>query len=376
MIKKHINSCILVFLISVFSHAQSKIPQIPAEWPLHTQNAMNIARDTLLKHLKDYDKRADDFNAKCAGMIAPENKTLIAACQAESDAMDIQAAALTKEKENFLFWFHDNEKIYAAYIASKAFQEKEQEKFDKMRAEWTQAQKQLVQNRLNEPNRLCSGICNALKINEPPLPYKKFDELQSGDVILFSPNLEGGLTIDKITGKIISAADKIVSRSAVTGASHTVTYLKEENGKKLFLDNNPGQGPKIITEEEILLKYADRTAQVASPGSYGVAQPLNNEEAARLYNAAKEMEAKNIAAKIEKAGSLFDKTNYGIFKENIVCSEASWILLKSTGRKMPLSKSWLAKAVGIDFSPSDFYDNSQYFLVTPLSIGSSKRGNE
>lgn len=362
-------SAILLFPGSFLSaQDEVKIPKIPAEWPLHTQYSMNNQRDMLIKHLKEYDKRVNEFNSRCGGTISPDNKTQIAFCQQESAAIDILNDAVDKERDRFLFWFHDNEKIYAAYIVSKAFQEKEQEKFDKMNTEWSKAQKGTIQQRLKHPNQWSAGIYKAIKENVPPLPYKKFNELESGDVILFSPNMEEDLTIDKITGKIINVADKIASGSKTSEASHSITYLKEENGKKLFLDNNPGQGPQIITEDALLLKYTDRGAQVAKLSNYGIAQPLNKEEADKLYKAAKEMEAKNISAKIEKTGNLFDNTNYGISKENIVCSEASWILLKSTGRKMPLTKSWVTKSVGIDFSPADFYENTQYFLVTPLSL--------
>ena len=363
-----------VFFLS--AQDKVKIPSVPVEWPLHTYNSMIKIRDSLVKHINEYDKRAIEFNSRCEGTIPAENKTLIAACQQESDALDILSDAVDKERDNFLYWFYDNEKIYAAYLASKAFQDKEQQKFDKLNAEWTKAQKGAIQQRLQKANGWSDAIYNSLKKNESPLPYKKFEELESGDVILFSPKMEEDLTIDKITGKIINMADKIASGLKTSEASHSITYLKEENGKKLFLDNNPGQGPQIITEDALLLKYIDRDARVAKLSNYGIAQPLNKGEADKLYKAAKEMEAKNISAKMEKSGNLFDNTNYGITKENIVCSEASWMLLKYTGRKMPLTKSWVAKTVGIDFSPSDFYDNTQYFLVTPLSLNSQKNKNE
>ena len=356
-------------IISLLAQDEIKIPDIPADWPLHTQYSMNKQREILITHLKAYDSKVTAFNNRC-GVIPAENKALFSACQQESDALDIESGVLDKERDQFLYWFHDNEKIYAAYVASKAFLEKEQEKIDKMNAaDWVKAQQDLIQNRIREPNKLCNDICNSLKKNEPSLPYKKFNELESGDVILFSPNMNEELTVDKITGKIISLTDKFTSGTKTAEASHTITYLKEENGKKLFLDNNPGQGPKILTEEAVLLKYGDRNAQVAKLSNYGVAQPLNQKEAMKLYEAAKEMEAKNITFQKEHSKNLIDNTNYGIWGgNNIVCSEASWALLKSTGRKMPDSRSTVAKAFGVSFSPSDFYENTQYFLVTPLSL--------
>lgn len=238
---------------------------------------------------------------------------------------------------------------------------KKQSEFDFTNTSWLETQKKNFKERTEKPNKWANEIYNSLKTNTPPLPYKKFDELESGDVILFDPN--------DIAGKGVKLTDQILSGSQVSDASHTVTYLKEEKGKKIFLDNMPGEGPKIISEDELLKKYVDRDAQVAKLSNYGVAQPLNEEEANKLYEAAKELEAKNIANKVDKEGNLFDNTNYGtIGKDNLVCSEASWFLIKSTGRELPLSKSWATRATGVDFSPADFYDNTQYFVVTPLSM--------
>lgn len=366
-----------ILVLSTSSALAQNLPAIPKEWPINYQYDLLPRKELVEKHFKEYDLKIDKYNDKCGdGKIPANDDALKAFCAKWSDELDLESLALDKEKEEFMITFHDYERIYNAYVASKAFQQKEQEKFDKMNAEWKKEQKGLVQKRLQKPNAWSKGICDELQKNAPPLPYKKFNELESGDVILFSPNMEEDLTIDKITGKIINMADKIASGSKTSEASHAITYLKEENGKKLFLDNNPGQGPQIITEDALQLKYGDRKAQVAKLNNYGIAQPLNKEEAERLFKAAKEMEAKNIAAKKEKEKNLFDKTNYGISKENIVCSEASWLLLKSTGRTMPLSKSWIAQKVGIDFSPSDFYENTQYFLVTPLSLNNQKKPNE
>jgi len=371
-----LNFSAIIAMTTIAGLAQN-LPVIPKEWPLKYQNDLVPRKELVAKHFKEYDLKIDKYNDKCGdGKIPANDNTLKSFCAKWSDELDIESLALDKEKEEFMIKFHDYEKIYNAFIASKAFQDKEQEKFDKMNVEWKMEQKGLVQLRLQKPNAWSKGICDELQKNAPPLPYKKLNELESGDVILFSPNLEEDLTIDKITGKIINMADKIASGSGTSEVSHSITFLKEENGKKLFLDNNPGQGPQIITEDALQLKYGDRNAQVAKLSKYGIAQPLNKEEADKLYKTAKEMEAKNIAAKTQKSGNLFDNTNYGISKENIVCSEASWLLLKSTGRKMPLSKSWIAKSVGIDFSPSDFYDNTQYFLVTPLSLNPEEKKKE
>lgn len=218
-------------------------------------------------------------------------------------------------------------------------------------------EKQLIKERTENPNKWADGIYNSLKTTAPPLPFKKFGELESGDVILFAPK-SGDLG-----GAAVADVSNFGQTSQKSDASHTVTYLKEENGKKVFMDNFPGEGPKIIDEDELRTKYLERDASVAKL----VGQPLNAEQATKLYETAKEMETKNIG-KIGQ-GNYWDSTNYGtIGKDNMVCSEASWALIKSTGRELPLSKSWISKSTGVDFSPADFYEQTQYFIVTPLSM--------
>jgi len=231
--------------------------------------------------------------------------------------------------------------------------------FEKMNAALMENQKKLIQQRLEEPNKWCSAIYTSLKTKAPPLPYKKFDELQPGDVQLIGP--DGWLN----TG--LNKIDQVLSGDKVSDASHTVLYLKEINGKKLFLDNIPGEGPRIILEDEFLRRYGHRGAQVAKLAEFGVAQPLDKKEGDRLYEAAKEMAAKNRVK--EKTNNWFDRTDYGAWnKENVVCSEADWALIKAAGRNIPESGDRIKEGLGIDFSPADFFSNEQYFLVSPLGM--------
>jgi hypothetical protein len=224
----------------------------------------------------------------------------------------------------------------------------EQVWFENMNADWMEKQRQLIDQRLREPNKWCSGIHGSLLGKAPPLPYKKFDKLQTGDVLLIA----GGWPI--------TAADNFLSGDKVSDSSHTVSYLKEVNGKKLFLDNQPGKGPRIISEEVFLEKYGHRGGQVARL----IGQPLNEQESKQLFTASVEMAQKN---RKEIANKWFG-TNYGTWgKDNVVCSEADWALLKATGREIPKSGDQTKVELGIDFSPAD-YRNQQYFLVTPLSM--------
>lgn len=226
----------------------------------------------------------------------------------------------------------------------------EQDDFVNMNADWMKKQKQLIEQRLKEPNKYASAIYKSLKTNAPPLPWKTFNELQPGDVLL-------------IEGLGIAAVDnKFSSGDNASRASHTVIYLKEVNGKKLFLDNQPFEGPRIISEDEFLKLYSPRGAEVAK-----LAQPLNEKEGKQLFAAAVEMAQKN---RKEIANNWFGtpllETNYGAWgKENVVCSESDWALINATGRNIPKSGDLIKVGLGIDFSPAD-YKNSQYFLVTPF----------
>ena len=235
----------------------------------------------------------------------------------------------------------------SASVDPKVLQE--QDEFEKMNAEWMKKQKQLIEQRLSEPNKYASAISKSLKTNAPPLPWKTFNELQPGDVLL-------------IEGSAIAYVDNKLSGSNASRASHTVIYLKEVNGKKLFLDNQPFEGPRIISEEEFMELYGPRKAQVAK-----LAQPLNKKEGKQLFTAAVEMAQKN---RKEISNNWFGipllDTNYGAWgKENVVCSESDWALINAAGRTIPNSDNKLKLFLGLNYSPSDFY-NSPYFLVTPF----------
>jgi hypothetical protein len=237
----------------------------------------------------------------------------------------------------------------------------EQDEFMKMNAAWMKKQKQLIEQRLMEPNKYATAICKSLKTNAPPPPWKTFNELQAGDVLL----IEG----EKASKSIVYADNKL-SGGNPSSASHTVIYLKEVNGKKLFLDNQPFEGPRIISEDEFLELYGPRGVNVAK-----LAQPLEPDQAKLLFSAAVDMAQKNRNEKTiywnpdwnPTGKPLLDLgTNYGAWgKENVVCSEADWSLINATGRNIPKSGDRIKVSLGVDFSPADFY-NSPYFLVTPL----------
>lgn len=226
---------------------------------------------------------------------------------------------------------------------------------------WIEGEKERIRRRLAQPNPWNRALAASLTTKAPPLPYKRFGELQPGDVLL----VEGS--------KLISGADGMLSGVSSSRASHTLIFLKESMGTKLFLDDQPGEGPRIVPEAYVRTRYGQRRTEVAR-----LAQPLSPEEAARLYAAAKTMRARNVrkmdalrrlhVAANGLAGDALDTTDYGLWgKENMVCSEASWALINAAGRKVPRTTGRAKQLLGIDFSPADFYAEEQHFLVTPLA---------
>lgn len=238
---------------------------------------------------------------------------------------------------------------------------------------WIEYQKEQFKLRIDSPNRWCKQYINELQrlidANNKeekwnPLKPKSIKDLLPGDVIL----VEG----TDIAGNLIKAADWAFTGSTSSNASHTLTCIREINGKKYFLDNNPSIGAIIISEDQFKEKYDGRGTEIARM----VGDPINSQQAKQLWDKAIELQAKNNNAVIfqYRDGNDLKKiggTEYGVFGDDMVCSKASWELLKATGRKVPLSKGWFngwLKKYTIGFSPADFYENHQYFLITPLDI--------
>jgi hypothetical protein len=232
----------------------------------------------------------------------------------------------------------------------------EQGEIEGQPAVWIEREGKIIERRLQQPNKWSRALAESLTTKAPPLPYKKISELESGDVLLISP------AKNDLAGNAINAVDSSLSGAKVSSASHTVLYLKQINGIRFFLDNIPGEGPRIVPEAYILNKYGHRQMEMAK-----LAQPLKETESETLYAAAREMRAKNVER--IKENKWFDTTNYGVWgKDNVVCAESDWSLLRTAGRKIPESNDRLKKGLGIDFSPADFHGDMRYFLVTPLSL--------
>ncbi|HUT34357.1 MAG TPA: hypothetical protein VNE39_12800 [Planctomycetota bacterium] len=236
--------------------------------------------------------------------------------------------------------------------------------FENKNADWVKAQTRLIDDRLREPNPYANAIYKSLKTKvPPPLPLRKYVMLQPGDVLLISP--EDKPFWDRLADASfwINAGDRVSSLSR-SPASHTVLYLKEVNGTKLFLDHTSERGSHVITEAEFLKTYGQRDAVVA--------QPVKEADTAKIWEATKELVEKEQLRQAKRKESVVpdafrDLSGFGLYgADNMVCSEASrWVLVNS-GLKIPESASPLKRHLGIHYGPANFFSDRRNFIITPL----------
>ncbi len=287
---------------------------------------------------------------------AAEKAAAVAAAR-ETAAREAEAKARARQKAREEKLARDTRERHQRELAAAlARLQPEQQQLSTRPADWIAQHQGSVERRLREPNKWSKALAASLTTKAPPPPYKKLGELEPGDVLLVAP-----LRSD-LVGIAINAADARLSGTKASAASHTVLYLKRVNGIRFYLDNVPGEGPRIVPEVYIMNKYGRRSLEVAK-----LAQPLQPAEGERLYAAAREMRAKNLARL--GGNKWFDATTYGAWgKDEVVCAEADWALLRAAGRAIPASSDQLKRGLGLDFSPADFHGDRRYFLVTPLAL--------
>jgi len=326
--------------------------RVPAGLPGDVASRLASRRQELERQLNRFLAEADGFNRK-----RPEDQT------------DAEYQALLARRAQYIGLVRAFDREEEAAVAASGASE--QERFARDRAAWVREEQAAIARRLQEPNHLCAAITASLRIKEPPLPYKTFAELQPGDVLLLAP--------DDAKSRLIRWADRFSSQTPDSPASHTVLFLREVKGRRLFLDNQGGEGMAIITEEEFLRRYAGRlpassVASLREPGC-SVAQPLAPQEAQHLWQESAQLARHQLADRERKAGNWVDTSDYGLYgDDNMVCSEASrWALVRGLAASrpdlsLPDTKSPLKKLLGVYYGPANFYNDQEHFLITPLGV--------
>jgi hypothetical protein len=225
-----------------------------------------------------------------------------------------------------------------------------------------------IHKRVSGSNDQAQEIIRSLKTKKPPeLPgiTKSIDNLVAGDIILVAPipfkDWEKAGVKDVLISNGTNLLDRWGSSNWSSPASHAAIFLGERNGKRWYMDNTSEHGP-VIKEEQLFLKeYGQLQMDVATL----VGQPISAEEGRKIFDAAHRLRDEGIS--------------YGIGDpDKMVCSEsARWLLLQA-GREVPGTQSGNAKILGIttrlnkkdfvNYSPADFYDNEQYFVIHSLDI--------
>ncbi|MFH1718257.1 MAG: hypothetical protein ABIF19_12965 [Planctomycetota bacterium] len=230
-----------------------------------------------------------------------------------------------------------------------------------------------VTRRTTRSNEQAQKILRSFKTGEPPNPVKNISSLAPGDVILVAPvpmkarleeETEEHLK-DVMISNGINFLDRWGSDNWTSPASHAAIFLGTRNGKNWYLDNT-GVGPVIKDEEQFLKQYGQRRMDVATL----VGQPLSQHEGQELWKGAHELR---------------NTTSYGIRvlahdgNDAMVCSEAARWLLVRAGRRVTETRNQNRTIAGIDtglnkkmfvnFSPSDFYEEQQYFVIHKLGMG-------
>jgi hypothetical protein len=227
----------------------------------------------------------------------------------------------------------------------------------------------VIQQRTEMPNAQVQKIMRLLGTSEPPNPVKNIADLAPGDVILVArtpmrrhlKDEDKEHLKDVMVSTGINLLDRWGSDNWTSPASHAAIFLGERNGTRWYLNNTSERGPVIMEEKAFLKEYGGRRMDVATL----VGQPLSLHEGQELWKGAHELR---------------NTTRYGIWaNDKMVCSEASRWLLMRAGRRVSETRSEDKKLLGIDtglnkkefvkFSPSDFYEEQQYFVVHQLGMG-------
>ncbi|MFO7535872.1 MAG: hypothetical protein R6X19_09365 [Kiritimatiellia bacterium] len=182
--------------------------------------------------------------------------------------------------------------------------------------------------------------------------------MNPGDILLVGPTGKSGAGIQ--------AADASLSPEGGAPASHTVQFIKEVKGKRLYLDGQLSDdwsgyvtaladplvgGVQVITEDEVVKRYSDREMRIAQ-----LKKPLDEKQQEAVLGEAIRMQR---------------DVKYRVVGDGLVCSEINNGVLNAAGvdirQRLPNawdSSAWMmqqAARLGIGASPADVYHDRYNF---------------
>lgn len=226
-----------------------------------------------------------------------------------------------------------------------------------------------IQNRSSASIRARRGkvhqLTRSFKMNAPPrlVSQPKLNQSEPGDIILVGADRSS--LAGAAQGFVQRYAERNFFGNEAAPVTHVLVYIGTRAGSKLFLDNQLGEGPRIIGETEFRQRYGLRPLFRA--------RPINGPEANDLFSAAYDFAKSNKQATRRGTGLL--GTKYGIFgKDNVVCSEAalfSVVEAQAPGQKIVTETVGGKRILNpISVTPGDIYnqDGKGFFTVQPLHV--------
>jgi hypothetical protein len=236
---------------------------------------------------------------------------------------------------------------------------KEQQDFDRARAEWLRNQQQLIRQSVAQDEKWRNEVLASIKTKRVPSPVsrpKELDDLRPGDVLLIGPDQSATAWAIKNLDPLYRALDYFAAGNVSAPelkqgrATHVLTFIRRVDGMALFLDHTL-EGSRVLNEKELLRKYAGRLAYIAKPQA--------KVDGRKLWEASRE-------------AALKPESDYGLFGDSLVCSErAAVVVAKATGTAMHRESHGLGIYGPIDITPSDFFDEKhvgKFFLVSTYPI--------
>jgi hypothetical protein len=333
---------LLALLFAVVPAEAVQLPEpepIPQEMSSDQRQRLSARSTELLQTRADLQARIDRHNAECSDVPASDSGRL-QRCRE-------QEISLKKELEIYAQAWRD--------FGQELLLAKEQDEFDRMNDVWMQRQQVRIQEAAQRDNAWTTEVLQSIQQTQVPVPNlhrpRKLEDLRPGDILLVTP--EGTLSKTIVSADLLIRSANHLSRGEISRAvqaekapvSHALTFVKSVGNKQLFLDHRKKEGSRILDQAQLRHRYGHR-------GIY-VARPQMVVDGRQLWQAARE-------------AALKKKSDFGLFGEDVVCSErAALAVAKATG-----GQSLAEHRLGpVDITPGDFFDREgpgKYFIVSPL----------
>lgn len=345
-----------LFVSARTADAQAEIPDVPEGIPAELRSKLLDRKATLEADEASLESSANAHNSKCTSVREGSNADID--CQKAQKDLNAKIAAFTASAEAFKADLND---AVAAAKSTSISVESEQASLDRDEQGWLAARAEEVRAAVERNVGWTKAVLAAIEESKTRDDYQitRLSALSAGDIILVAPtdprrDLSGaalGTGIQGVDYLVRTASDfttgrAFVSAQQVAPVSHALTYVRTVNDKLFFLDHT-GEGSRVLDEREFLRKYGAREMYVARPEAIADGRILWSE----AHDAA-----------------LKGKSDYGLFGENVVCSEKAGIVVaRATG--LNLTNNRLGP---VDITPGDFFDRAgnvgKHFTITRLRI--------